>query len=470
MTLFKKTLSRDTRLSIALFGLILPWATYSQNRPPDDQPNSRVRPRQVNQSPPNADSTKDSTRAQLTPRQIVERVFPSIVLIVAEDEHGEAVGLGSGFFYKPGLVATNLHVLRRASQASVKVLKSGISYKVTSIASIDRRRDLCLMRIDDMSTPPLGVNASDQPEVGDEVYVASNPKGLEGSFSKGIVSGKRTYAGLIQIDAAISPGSSGGAVVNARAELIGIAVSSVVGGQNLNFAIPVGYLHALKLNLRVPVVVAGAFSLTDRDKDKLKGLVQSVSEKEASYEYDEQRKKYYEKPSGFELQWKYDLDGNNVEFTAHGGKSADGHIVNVYDDQGFLTYTKQQYPDGTKHEFAVSLDKSMSERIDNRRFSVTTGTSAWKSRYDRDGNEIERTSKYSSGLGKHVFSYDRNGFVREEKIYLNGSLRSVSRYEYETDDAGNWIKKYKSTAFGPEYSEDNSTPESVTYREITYHR
>ena len=81
MRLLKKLFGREGRLIIALLGLILPWATYSQNKPRDDQTNSRVRPRQVNQSSPNAGSNKDSTRAQLTPRQIVEKVFPSIVLI-----------------------------------------------------------------------------------------------------------------------------------------------------------------------------------------------------------------------------------------------------------------------------------------------------------------------------------------------------------------------------------------------------
>lgn len=94
-----KILGRDPRLTIALIVLILPSTTYSQNRPRDDQPNSRVRPRHVTQSSPSkSDSTNDSTRVQLTPRQIVQKVFPSIVLVVAEDEHGEAVGQGSGFF------------------------------------------------------------------------------------------------------------------------------------------------------------------------------------------------------------------------------------------------------------------------------------------------------------------------------------------------------------------------------------
>src|ERR1700686_1259909 len=226
---------------------------------------------------------KPASNGPLTARQIVERVFPSIVLVVAKDENGEAVGQGSGFFYKPGLVATNLHVLTRASQASIKVLTSGATYQVVEVVGINMRRDLCVLRVDDTSTASLTLNFSDKPAVGDDVYVAGNPKGLEGSFSRGIVSGIRTDAGLIQMDAPISPGSSGGPVVNGRAEVVGIAVSSVVGGQNLNFAVPVEYLASLRLNFRVPIVVAGAFSLKDREKDKLKGLVQRLSVTQVSH-------------------------------------------------------------------------------------------------------------------------------------------------------------------------------------------
>lgn len=63
--------------------------------------------------------------------------------------------------------------------------------------------------------------------VGDDVIVAGNPWGLEGTFSKGIVSGLRHNPERLQIDAAISPGSSGGPVLNMRGEVIGIATSSL---------------------------------------------------------------------------------------------------------------------------------------------------------------------------------------------------------------------------------------------------
>lgn len=79
--------------------------------------------------------------------------------------------------------------------------------------------------------------------VGDTVYVAGNPEGLEGTFSQGIISAVRGR--YIQITAPISHGSSGGPVLNQKGEVIGIAASSFNEGQNLNFAIGVSDLQLL---------------------------------------------------------------------------------------------------------------------------------------------------------------------------------------------------------------------------------
>lgn len=76
-------------------------------------------------------------------------------------------------------------------------------------------------------------------EVGDNVYVVGNPRGLEGTFSQGLVSGVRNVKGnrYLQITAAISEGSSGGPILNESGQVVGIAVASVREGQNLNFAV-----------------------------------------------------------------------------------------------------------------------------------------------------------------------------------------------------------------------------------------
>lgn len=453
-------------LPIILFGLTVPTITYSQDKSSRIKRNTSRK--QIKSSSQAEVSTNDASNKQLTTRQIVERVLPAVVLVVAEDENGQTVGQGSGFFYKSGLVATNLHVFTRASRAHIKVLNGGATYKVAEVVGIDMRHDLCVVRIDDVSTKPLTINASNKPAIGDEVYVASNPKGLEGSFSKGIVSSIRNSLGLIQIDAAISPGSSGGAVVNTRAEVIGVVVSSIISGQNLNFAIPVEYLNSLKLNFKVPVVVAGAFSLKDRAKEKLKGLVRNLSVTRASYDYDQRSDKYFEKPAELAEQSKYDLDGNKIELWQYlDGKLMIKHFY-TYDEQGFKTRHILEFKDGSRKEYEITLAQSMTEKLDERMYSGTSETPISQSTYDRYGNEIEQILKLTYGLQKHVFTYGRHGFVAEEKTYLNDVLESVSRFTYETDDNGNWIKRYEN-GFSAKYSELGYTPVSMTYREITYH-
>src|SRR5262249_18652382 len=158
-------------------------------------------------------------------------------------------------------------VLERASQGYIKTLKEGVTYKIDRIVEIDMVHDLCVFKATGASARPLTLG-SNRPGVGDDVFVGGNPQGLEASVSKGIVSAVRRDEGLLQIDAAISPGSSGGPVVDSRAEVLGITVSSLVEGQNLNFAIDVSHLAALHQEWDLAVYAAGALALKDRKENK----------------------------------------------------------------------------------------------------------------------------------------------------------------------------------------------------------
>ena len=94
---------------------------------------------------------------------------------------------------------------------------------------------------------PLPLGNSSDVKIGETVYVAGNPKGLEGTFSNGIISSRRDpyTKERLQMTAPISPGSSGGPVLNSKGEVIGVSFMTLVGGQNLNFAIPSRYLTEL---------------------------------------------------------------------------------------------------------------------------------------------------------------------------------------------------------------------------------
>jgi hypothetical protein len=103
------------------------------------------------------------------------------------------------------------------------------------------------------------------------VYAIGNPKGLTGTISEGIVSGIRDLSSksLIQITAPISPGSSGGPIINNSGQVIGVAVGTLTSGQNLNFAIPSSILESLISNaITLPTSLNIAKGVTEPKTDK----------------------------------------------------------------------------------------------------------------------------------------------------------------------------------------------------------
>jgi len=433
-----------------------------------------------------------TTPKVLSARQIVERVMPSVVLVVTQDEQGETIAQGSGFVYKQGLVATNLHVFKRASRAFVRVVGGNVNYKITEVVGIDIRNDLCVIRIEEKSMVPLTISLN-RPAIGDEVFTFGSPKGLEGTVSKGIVSSVRSDLNLLQIDASISPGSSGGPVVNDRAEVIGIAVSSLTSGQNLNFAIPSVFLTKIsdqqfvdqllrdvaRITGRpfkssvtgVSVSGAGAASVSDREDKRLKGPVRIVSGTYAPFEYNERLDKYVEEPrktsSGRVV---FDEQGNLTEdWNYHYGDLAWKYFY-FYDDNGFRTRVTWEPASGTngkRETFNFTPREAIYRRIDVDRINLagTFESSQGKWVYDVSGNNLETDSRLIGT--RSLRSYDRNGLLVDDKYYVNGKLTQGHRYTYEFDQAGNWIKSFVSK-FDSRFPSLGYIPSSVNYREISY--
>ncbi len=186
---------------------------------------------------------------QQTPQQIAKIALASTVLIVMEDRNGQPLNIGSGFFVTRDTIATNLHVVEGVLRGYVKRVGMDRTHRIEGIVAMDSRQDLAIIRVSDVGAPALSLGKSDKVQIGESVYVAGNPIGfLEGTFSNGIVSGVREFqvgSERIQITAPISKGSSGGPVLNSKGEVIGVAVSIITTGQNLNFAIPSNYLIEL---------------------------------------------------------------------------------------------------------------------------------------------------------------------------------------------------------------------------------
>jgi hypothetical protein len=155
-------------------------------------------------------------------------------------------GLGSGFFVAPNIIATNYHVVEGAVQAYCYLNNSSVKYKIDGYVAADKSVDLVLLKVSSLSRPSLPM-ATETVSPGQKIYVIGSPKGLPATISDGIISGMRDFDEykLIQMTAPISSGSSGGPVMNARGQLVGISVSQLTEGQNLNFAIPKSYLEVL---------------------------------------------------------------------------------------------------------------------------------------------------------------------------------------------------------------------------------
>jgi hypothetical protein len=186
-------------------------------------------------------------RSQLSVREIAQRALPSVVALVMDTGRPGEKSYGSGFFVSSDVVATNLHVVEGTIGGFAKIVGQETQHEILGFVAMDSAHDLALLKIKGLTAKPLSVGDSNGVAIGDEVFAVGNPKGLEGTFSQGIVSSIRRQGAdsLIQITAPISPGSSGGPVVNESGDVIGVAVGSVRDGQALNFAIPIRYLKPM---------------------------------------------------------------------------------------------------------------------------------------------------------------------------------------------------------------------------------
>lgn len=179
-------------------------------------------------------------------REIAARATPAVVSIRAFAD-GEVVSSGSGFLIAAdGVVVTNHHVIQQADRLQVELSTGEVFGDVYYVAS-NAARDLAILRIPATQLPSLSIGDAAGVAVGDPVYVIGNPLGLDRTFTDGLISARRVVDGVayIQISAPISPGSSGGPVLNAAGEVVGIATASVTDGQNLNMAVPIGYAEGL---------------------------------------------------------------------------------------------------------------------------------------------------------------------------------------------------------------------------------
>ena len=183
--------------------------------------------------------------------QFAEDALAATVYLEMTDAQVLPISYGSGFFVSQEHIVTNYHVIAGAAHGTAKIVGKTRTYLIQGIIAIDVDNDLALLHVTIPGVKPLRLGDNDKVQIGDQVYVAGSPKGLEGTFSDGIISRISRGVGKerLQMTAPISPGSSGGPVLNSEGKVIGVAFMAIEGGQNLNFAIPSKYVKAL-LNMK----------------------------------------------------------------------------------------------------------------------------------------------------------------------------------------------------------------------------
>ena len=195
---------------------------------------------------------------------LYQQVIPGVVSIQVSTSQGD--GLGSGFVYDTqGHVITNFHVVDGASTVEVD-FSSGFKARGT-IIGVDKDSDIAVIKVDapEVELHPLTLGDSGNLQVGQTVIAIGNPFGLNGTMTVGIVSalgrtqasehstesgGFFSAADIIQTDAAVNPGNSGGPLLNTRGEVVGINRAIVTNNSNADGQpINSGIAFAISVNI-----------------------------------------------------------------------------------------------------------------------------------------------------------------------------------------------------------------------------
>lgn len=211
-------------------------------------------------------SAPKSTRPKMAAAEIAKLAEKSAGQITMSD--AIASSTATGFFVAKGIIATNHHVIDKGIKSNAKIWignrdNKRFAYPLGKLLADDPVHDVALVEVHESTmfhtsdkladVTPLILSTFKDEQVGDNIFIYGNPKGLTNTFSKGIISSFRDERGesistntgvRFQYDASVTHGSSGGPIFNERGEVVGI-VTSGVGEANLNFGTPIEYVSAL---------------------------------------------------------------------------------------------------------------------------------------------------------------------------------------------------------------------------------
>lgn len=189
------------------------------------------------------------SQEEVSPEGIYKESLPSIMTLTVEKRNG-TVATGTAFLaLQDGIAVTAWHLVADAKKVSARFATDEV-FDVSGLVDKDEKRDIALVRVKVFGRPLLALSKIEA-VIGQKAYIIGAPLGLDFSISNGLVSQNRTIDNVkyYQFTCAASPGNSGGPLINAQREVVGVVSWQMRDGQNLNFAIPSTYVLGLDATL-----------------------------------------------------------------------------------------------------------------------------------------------------------------------------------------------------------------------------
>jgi hypothetical protein len=307
---------------------------------------------------------------------------------------------------------------------------------------------------------------------GEQVFAIGNPEGLEKTISQGIVSGlrKKGDRDLLQITSPISHGSSGGPILNAKGEVVGVAVGTLEDGQNLNFAVPVAYVKSFLEQEPNATPVLNIDESLSEAKDILNKKEQAEYSVEPSSEYQQQTRKLL------------DLMGTIVTSTSREDALTEMACLGIkateLSDTGIKAARKLVSEKPTSEHRAL-LSYVLYDRANTEDFKSifakkdseeqAQATAAHEMFLSEAAREATETTKTAKGQGLQIANYVLGNTKRDRKEYTQAislhslvasgnsqicgndlTMQALSNLIYENDsakrpdDAEKWFRRYAS--------------------------